>query len=370
MRTTQRDRRAFPEFGFYAQPGHVFDAPRVLDDTRTGEALGLGSLWISERLGAKDAPVLSGAAAAVSDRIHIGSGLIANLPLRHPLAVASYGATMSLLSGGRFVLGIGRGQPALAKATHTPNLTFEILESYVAALRALWRGEAVSGTAGGWQMDGVSLGMELADPPPIIMGVEGDKTAQWAGRVCDGVMIQGLWNVEGTAHTARLVRAGAEAAGRDPAEVEILAALITACEVSEEEMLQTIIRRWNTYMHYPVFLDNVCRINGWDRKRMEDIRERVNAISLRRRPASSGPWGDENVSRELGDLIEARDLYPTEWLHAAFAVGDRRHCAQAVRDRMDAGCDGIIFHGTTPANLKPLIEAWPDFRPTREHVHV
>ena len=100
----------YPELGYYTLPGHVThpgDAHREISD---GEAMGLGSVWISDRLNTKNVEVLSGIAAAHSQSMGIAAGLIANLPLRHPLVVAAYASTMQLLTGGRFALGIGRGQ--------------------------------------------------------------------------------------------------------------------------------------------------------------------------------------------------------------------------------------------------------------------
>ncbi|MDB5699497.1 MAG: luciferase-like monooxygenase, partial [Alphaproteobacteria bacterium] len=179
---------AFPELGYYSLPGHVSDPTALVDEVRLGEELGLGSVWISERLNTKNVEVLSGLAAAHTTRMGIAAGLIANLPLRNPLVVAAYGSTMALLTKNRFALGIGRGQDPLSDAAGVARLNFKLLEDWIAILRALWRGEAVTYSGPAGTLNGLSLGLKLDVPPPILMAVMGDKTSYWAGRHCDGVI--------------------------------------------------------------------------------------------------------------------------------------------------------------------------------------
>src|SRR5215471_19750408 len=104
---TQGDVR-FPELGIYLLPGHTDRPADVLDEVREAEALGLGSAWISERFDVKEIGALSGAAAAVTSRIWIGTG-VTNVDTRHPLVLATLATTMWRLSSGRFALGVGRG---------------------------------------------------------------------------------------------------------------------------------------------------------------------------------------------------------------------------------------------------------------------
>src|SRR5581483_9483224 len=140
----ERPMTKFPELGFYTLPGHVDDPARILQEPVTGERLGLGSIWISERFGTKDVGVLSGIALARTEQLGVAAGLLGQLGLRHPLVTASYASTMMEVSGGRFALGIGRGVDPIADATGTPRVTFDYLDDYIAVLRRLWRGEAVT----------------------------------------------------------------------------------------------------------------------------------------------------------------------------------------------------------------------------------
>jgi alkanesulfonate monooxygenase SsuD/methylene tetrahydromethanopterin reductase-like flavin-dependent oxidoreductase (luciferase family) len=96
------------ELGFYTLAGQPKSPRELIDEVRTGEAMGLGTAFISERYNIKEAATLSGAAGAITERIGIATAAT-NHNTRHPLVTASYATTMHRLTGGRFTLGIGRG---------------------------------------------------------------------------------------------------------------------------------------------------------------------------------------------------------------------------------------------------------------------
>ena len=100
------------ELGFYTLAGNPTSPRELLDEVRSGEALGFGSVFISERFNMKEAVTLSGAAAAVSTEIGIATAAT-NQNTRHPIVTAAYAMTMHKLTGGRFSLGLGRGIPLL-----------------------------------------------------------------------------------------------------------------------------------------------------------------------------------------------------------------------------------------------------------------
>ena len=80
-------------------------------------------------------------AAMATERIKIGSD-VTNPLTRHPVITAGAIASVQRVSDGRAVLGIGRGDSALAHVGHAPVYT-KLFEGYLKALQAYLRGDGV-----------------------------------------------------------------------------------------------------------------------------------------------------------------------------------------------------------------------------------
>jgi F420-dependent oxidoreductase-like protein len=80
------------------------------------EKLGLDVCWVAEAWGS-DAPSALGYYAALTDRVLLGSGVI-QVGTRTPVAVAQTAITLSNLSGGRFLLGLGASGPQVMEGLH------------------------------------------------------------------------------------------------------------------------------------------------------------------------------------------------------------------------------------------------------------
>lgn len=348
----------YPELGYWILGGHVRDPRPIIDEAREGERIGLSTIWISERPGTKDIGVLSGAALAAAPHSTIGTGLIQNLQTRNPLAVASYAATMMKMTGNKFILGVGHGQPSLSHMFGAPKSTLPLIERYISTLKSLWRGEVVNTSSDGWTLNDARLGADLDEMPKIYMAGVGDKSLAWAGQHADGVLLFSCLNPDAVKHSVNVVRESAAQAGRDPADVSICAVAVTACEVSEEKMLNYVVRRMNTYFMLPM-IDVLVRVNNWD----PGVAATIKAEVMNDASNKAGSMGDENASRDLDELRRFYSLYPKEWLHECNAIGSAQHCAHFMRSLLEAGADHIIIHGSPPSDLGSLMTEWPKHRP-------
>jgi len=348
----------YPEMGYWTLGGHVHDPRPIISEAQEGERIGFSTIWISERPGTKDIGVLSGAALASAPNSTIATGLIQNLQTRNPLAVASYAATMMKMTNNKFILGVGHGQPSLSHMFGVPKSTLPLLARYLDALKALWRGEVVNAASDGWTLNNARLGADLDVMPPIYMAGVGDKSLAWAGEHADGVLLFSCLNKEAVKHSVDVVRTAAEAAGRDPKSISICAVAVTACDVSEETMLNYVVRRMNTYFMLPM-IDVLVRANGWD----PDTAEKIKTEVMKNASDKKGSMGDENASRDLDELRRFHELYPREWIYDCNAVGDADTCASYMRSLLDAGADKIIIHGSPPSDLGSLMKVWPEHRP-------
>ena len=151
------------------------------------ERLGYHSVWIPEShftgSGATPAPLLVlTAAAARTTRLRLGTTSYL-LPIRHPLHAAAEVSVLDRLSGGRLILGVGRGfRPALFDAFSVPRREKrDRFEAALELMRRAWRGEELAESDG----DAVTLAPRpIQQPhPPIWVAAFGPKALAQAGRL-------------------------------------------------------------------------------------------------------------------------------------------------------------------------------------------
>jgi 5,10-methylenetetrahydromethanopterin reductase len=342
----------FPELGIYLLPGHSDRPADVLDEVRAAEALGLGSAWISERFDVKEIGALSGAAAAVTKEIWIGTG-VTNVDTRHPLVLASLGTTVSRLSGGRFALGVGRGIGVRSAMMGLTPVSNRKLADFAALMRKLWNGERVVGHDSSLgKFPYLHQATWLHESIPLLMTAFGEKSLEFAGSIFDGVILHTFMSDEAVARAVALVRRGAEQAGRDPAAVKVWCVLAVACDAAEERQLKLITARMATYLQAPGYGELLFAINRWDPVGLARFRASEVVKSI--------PGGIDSVATPE-QLRKIRELMPAEWLPAA--VGSPAQCARRIEDQFGAGADGVILHASLPHEAAPAVEAYAKRRP-------
>lgn len=164
------------------------------------------------------------AAAAVTTRLRFMTGVII-LPLRNPLVLAKQVATLDFMSGGRVELGIGVGW--LKEEFEALGVPFEKRgkrsDEYIAAMRALWAGDGASYSGEFVKFHQVSSNPKpVRGSVPIVIGGHSEAAARRAGRLGDG-FFPSIGSPLDTFPLFELVRRTAEAAGRDPAKIEMMA---------------------------------------------------------------------------------------------------------------------------------------------------
>lgn len=159
--------------------------------------------------------------AAKTSRIRLATGVLV-LAQREPVLVAKQAATLAVLSGERFSLGIGGGW--LREEFEALGADFGTrvrrMEEYVAAMRALWAEPRA--TFAGQFVSFADLQMSPRPPSgqvPIIVGGHTEAAARRAGRIGDG-FFPAKGSREEIARLFEIARTSAEKAGRDPAAME------------------------------------------------------------------------------------------------------------------------------------------------------
>jgi alkanesulfonate monooxygenase SsuD/methylene tetrahydromethanopterin reductase-like flavin-dependent oxidoreductase (luciferase family) len=191
---------------------------------------GLDSVWTSEHHFVDDGymsaqlPVLA-AIGARTERIRLGTGVLL-APLFDPLRLAEDAATVDLISGGRLILGLGIGwrDEEFEGFELSPRSRAARLEGTIGVLRQAWGDGLVTGDGRSFRYPGP--GLNVTPKPvhgaatPIWIGAGAEAAVRRAGRIADGYLGSGA-SATALADRAGWIRDEAEAAGRDPASIEI-----------------------------------------------------------------------------------------------------------------------------------------------------
>jgi 5,10-methylenetetrahydromethanopterin reductase len=334
--------------GAYVLPGRVDDPRPAVGQARTAEQIGLGAVWIGERYGTKDAAVLTGAIAQATSSVRIGTA-ISHFLFRQPLALASMATTAQALSDGRFVLGVGRSVAPAWRAAGLPAMTSQTLGDLADIHRRLVRGEKVEYDGPAGTFPSLRLG-DVPDvtPPPILLAAIGPRTLELAGRMFDGAILHPFLTTEAVSRAVESVHRGAEAAGRDPDQVRVVATVVTAPDLSEDQELAVVGGRAVTYYQIPVFGELLATVNGWDAQALTTLRAHPMLANLR---------GAADSIFTKDQLAGVSRSIPAEWLRQGAAIGTAGECAARLQEYVAAGADEIIIHGAVPDQLGSTVTA-------------
>ena len=335
------------ELGCYLLAGAPKSPRDLLDEVTGAEELGLGTAFISERFNIKEAATLSGAAGAVSSTIRIATAAT-NHNTRHPMVTASYATTMHRLTGGRFMLGLGRGIKPMFDAFGIPQITTAQLEDFALLMRRLWKGEVVighDGPAGRYPI--LHLDASFDEDIPLAITAFGPRTLDLGGRVFDAVVLHTFFTDETLQRCVETVKQGAEQAGRDPSDVKVWSCFATVGDhLPEDVRLKKTVGRMATYLQG--YGDLMVETNRWDPAPLARFRSDDVVTSIR------GAIDQVATTQQLEHIAT---LIPDEWLAPA-ATGTPEQCATAIRGQLDLGADAVILHGASPSELAPVVTAY------------
>lgn len=163
-------------------------------------------------------------AARETSTIRFGP-LVSPVTFRSPVDVGRMGAQIDLLSGGRFVMGVGAGwneSEHRAYGIHFPPVKerFDRLEEGIQVIRKLWTEENASFDGQYYHLEGVNcLPKPASGRPPLLIGGGGEKrTLKLVAKYADE------WNAvnitpEVYAHKTSVLEGHCEAVGRDPSTI-------------------------------------------------------------------------------------------------------------------------------------------------------
>lgn len=193
----------------------------AIEQARACEAAGLDSVWTSEHHFWDDdympsLLVLSAAIAAATERISIGTGVLL-APLYHPIRLAEDAATVDLISGGRFILGLGMGwrtEEFDRLGVPVQGLGRRMTET-VEVLRKAWGPATFTFKGKAFSIEETNVTPKPSRQVPIWIGGFVDAALRRAGRIGDGYLGSSV-ALDDLARRKDVVLRGMEKAGRDP----------------------------------------------------------------------------------------------------------------------------------------------------------
>lgn len=226
------------------------------------ETAGFDSLWISDHVvmpdvvesaypfapdgrahWATDAPwydavALLGMMTAVTETAELGVAVML-LPLRHPVIFAKQAATIDALSDGRLALGVGVGW--MAEEFDALGVPFETrgrrMEEWMQLCRECWSGAPAPFDGEHYQLpSGVQCYPVPGHEIPFLVGGHSRAALRRAGAVGNGWLAQQAGpelDPAAIGEGARVMRAAAESAQRDPAALRIVLRIVESAGMSE-----------------------------------------------------------------------------------------------------------------------------------------
>jgi probable F420-dependent oxidoreductase len=271
-------------------------AQHAVEQARAARACGYEEIWLAE-VGGGDAYAIAGALAVGVPGMRIGTAVVP-AQTRTPMVHAMAALSLNQLTGGNFVLGIGLSSPNIVRdwGGQPYDRPLIRLREHIDVLRRMLAGERVDYSGKTLSAKRFRLGGSPIGEVPIYLGALNEHALRMTGELCDGVVLN-MVPERALPQILGAVRAGAEAAGRDPGQIEVIARL--HCAVADDpDMARNLVRNvFGAYAATPGY--NRCF-----------------------------EW--------IGFAEEARRI------RECFAKGDRAGVAAAVTDEL---CDGMAVIG-------------------------
>jgi probable F420-dependent oxidoreductase len=185
-------------FRFGVVAGQARSGAEWADTARRAEALGYSTFLIPDTLGPTLAPLPAlAAAAAATQTIRVGAFVLAN-DMRNPVLVARECATIDVLSGGRFELGLGAGRPTARDDYAKLGIPFgsggarvERLAEALGIIKQLLCGQTVSAAGPHYTIAGADIfPRPIQQPrPPILVAAAGRRLLSLAAHEADIVAL-------------------------------------------------------------------------------------------------------------------------------------------------------------------------------------
>ena len=226
--------------------GNALTSREIVDLARHAEEVGIHRFGVTDFPFHQDCVPLMTACLEQTDTLEVES-LVTTPFLRPPDVTATTWATMAELSGGRAILGIGKGgaRPPIFVPPwgyDRPNPRTSIRE-LVEVCRDMWAGRAPVFAGEALHSSGLRMDFPVTEEIPVLLAARGMKMLKVGAEIADIVHIAApFMGAEYQRERVDWVREAAAAAGRDGVEIDLTVSL----SVAKDRAWARYVGRWTT----------------------------------------------------------------------------------------------------------------------------
>ena len=328
----------FDRVGLYLQDKHPIR--EGMEYARYAEQQGFEAVWQAESRLVRDAIVPMAAFAAVTDRIHIGSGVINNWTRNAAVTAATF-STLDDLAPGRILCGIGAWwEPLASKVGVDRRKPLKAMREVVEVVRRLLAMETVTFEGEFVQLRDVQI--DIVHGPrgpkrvPMYVGATGDQMLELGGEIFDGVLLNYLVSPQYNERALARIEAGARKSGRRLDDIDRPQLVVVSMDEDRERALDNARELVTQYLGQQ---PHIMKASGVS----EDLLNEINQVLTW--PATED------------EIRVAMKLVPDEVVQLITASGTPDEVRAKVREYVGAGATCPILYPLGD-DVKAMIDAF------------
>jgi 5,10-methylenetetrahydromethanopterin reductase len=309
----------------YLQDSH--DLRDGLDYVQYAEDRGFEAVWQAESRLVRDAIVPMAAYAAVTERIHIGSGVINNWTRNIGLLAATF-LTLDDLAPGRVICGLGAWWDPLAKNVGIDRRKpLTAMRETVEVLRRLLNMERVTFHGEFHHVDEIELDVVHGRREPrdvkIMIGATGPKMMELTGEISDGAVLNYCVPPEYNDMALERLEIGANRAGRKLEDIDRPQLVVCSVDHDHDKAIDYTRELLTQYLAQQ---PHIAKASGVSM----DVVEEIQSIL-------GWPATHEQIQ-------SAKHLVPEELIHKITASGTPDEARAKVQEYIDHGATCPILY--------------------------
>jgi alkanesulfonate monooxygenase SsuD/methylene tetrahydromethanopterin reductase-like flavin-dependent oxidoreductase (luciferase family) len=251
--------------------------PEMIEQVRTARDAGFASLWfphhwLTHPMQMLQITPLMGYLAAHAGGMTIGPNILI-LPPLNPMHVAEEAATLDVLTGGNYILGIGLGyrQPEFNAFGIPLSERAPRFNEAIGLMRRLWTEDRVTHQGRFYTINDAGLSVKPVRPggPPLYIAAQAEVPVKRAARIGDAWLIVNIRGIDNLVPLMQTYRAALEEYGRTPIEYPIT----VECYVGEnhatahEECREPLEYKYSAYAAWGMEHNNSMSFEDFARDR-------------------------------------------------------------------------------------------------------